>query len=273
MWIMKAQKRMENNLVSIMMPFYNEALCLSRAIEGIVQQTHEEWELLLLNDGSTDSSQAIAEGWEKADERITVFVSEKNRGQVATINWGMSLASGELLAFCDADDRWLPNKLEKQLAAMRKYGLQVVCGRSQYCVWDSAYVSSPTPSYGQITYNDMLGGNRIGFSTLLIHRKIIHMSEFTVMKNGLIHHDFVFLLQLYQKNPGLLVMEIPEVVCMIGLRVGLSANKFRAIQSQWWILRNVAGLSFVLTIKKMYQYMKFVLLKRGLKTMWQMLQA
>jgi hypothetical protein len=119
----------------------------------------------------------------------------------------------------------------------------------------------------------MLGGNRIGFSTLLIHKENIHMIEFTVMKNGLIHHDFVFLLQLYQQNPGLLVMEIPDVVCMIGLRVGLSANKFRAIQSQWWILRNVAGLSFVLTIKKMYQYMKFVLLKRGLKTMWQMLQA
>ena len=264
---------MENNMVSIIMPFYNEGFCLSRAIEGIVQQTHQEWELLLLNDGSTDSSQAIALDWAKTDERIKVFVSEKNRGQVATINWGMTLASGVFLAFCDADDRWLPNKLEKQLFAMHQYRVQVVCGRSQYCVWDSDYVSSPTPAYGQITYNDMLGGNRIGFSTLLIHRKNIHMPEFTALNNGLIHHDFMFLLQLFQQNPGLGVIEIPDVVCMIGLRDGLSANKWKAIQSQWSILRRVAGLSVLCALRKMYQYMKFVLRKRGLKSMWQMLKA
>lgn len=264
---------MENNMVSIIMPFYNEGLCLSRAIKGIMQQTFHEWELLLLNDGSTDNSQAIALSWAEADERIKVFAFEENRGQVAVINWGMTLASGVFLAFCDADDQWLPNKLEKQLFAMHQYRVQVVSGRSQYCVWDSAYVSSPTPSYGQITYNNMLGGNRIGFSTLLIHRKNIHMPEFTVMKNGRIHHDFVFLLQLFQQNPCLGVIEIPEVVCMIGLRDGLSANKWKAIQSQWWILRRVAGLSVWCALRKLYHYMKFVLRKRGLKTMWQMLQA
>jgi len=264
---------MENNRVSIVMPFYNEGQCLSRAIEGILKQTHPKWELLLLNDGSTDNSQAIASGWAEADERIKVFVSDRNRGQVAMINWGMTLASGVFLAFCDADDQWLPNKLEKQLFAILKYRVQVVCGRSQYCVWDSAFVSSPTPAYGQITYHDMLGGNRIGFSTLLIHRENVQMPEFKVMKNGLIHHDFVFLLQLFQQNPNLGVIEIPEVVCLIGLRDGLSANKWRAVQSQWWILRRVAGLSILCALWKMYQYVKFVLRKRGLKTMWQMLQA
>jgi len=270
---MKTLKRMENNMVSIILPFYNEGLDLSRAVEGITQQTYQEWELLLLNDGSTDNSRLIALGWAEADKRIKVYECGKNRGQVATINWGMTLASGAFLAFCDADDRWLPHKLEQQLFAVHQHNVQVVCGRSQYCVWGGAYVSSPTPAYGQITYNDMLGGNRIGFSTLLIDRKNIHMPEFTVMKNGLIHHDFVFLLQLFQQNSDLGVIEIPEVVCMIGLRDGLSANKWKAVQSQWWILRHVAGLSVLLVLRRMFHYMKFVLRKRGLKTMWQMLQA
>jgi hypothetical protein len=99
------------------------------------------------------------------------------------------------------------------------------------------------------------------------------MPEFTALNNGLIHHDFVFLLQLFQQNPGLGVIEIPDVVCMIGLRDGLSANKWKAIQSQWSILRRVAGLSVLCALRKMYQYMKFVLRKRGLKSMWQMLKA
>jgi len=273
MLIMKTMKLMENEMVSIIMPFYNESLCLSRAIAGIIQQTHQHWELLLLNDGSTDNSQAIALDWAEKDERIKVFVSEKNRGQVLTINWGISMVSGVFLAFCDADDVWLPHKIEKQLLALHECHVQLVCGRSQYCVWNGAYVSSPTPVYGRITYNDMLGGNRIGFSTLLIHRKNIHIPEFKVMNNGHIHHDFVFLLQLFQQNPGLGVLEIPEVVCMIGLRDGLSANKVKAIQSQWWILRNVAGLSVLFAFQKMFQYIKFVLRKRGLKTIWQMLWA
>jgi teichuronic acid biosynthesis glycosyltransferase TuaG len=264
---------MENSMVSIIMPFYNEGLYLSRAIEGIVQQTHQDWELLLLNDGSTDNSQLIAQGWADTDDRIKVYLSETNRGQVITINWGMTLASGQFLAFCDADDVWLPYKLEKQLLAIYEYRAHVVCGRSQYCMWAGAYVSSPTPAYGQINYNDMLGGNRIGFSTLLIHRNNIQIPEFTVLKNGLIHHDFVFLLQLFQHNPDVVVFEIPEVVCKIGLRDGLSANKWKAIQSQWWILRRVARLSVLLSLKKMYQYMKFVLRKRGLKTLWQMLKT
>ena len=263
--------KISESKVSIIMPFFNEGSRLDRAIEGVVNQSYSFWELILIDDGSTDNSLTIAKGWADNDLRVKVYVSEINRGQVFAINWGLELASGNIVAFCDADDVWLSHKLLKQLECMEQGSVHVVCGRSQYCNWETEYKSNPTPIYGKIKYNDLLGGNRVGFSTLLINRLGLEVPTFHALNDGLIHHDFIFLLQLFQRNQNLLVIELPEVVCMIGLREGLSSNKWRAIQSQWWILRQVAELPMVHSIWKMVLYTKFVLQKRGLRTIWHML--
>jgi teichuronic acid biosynthesis glycosyltransferase TuaG len=263
--------KISESKVSIIMPFFNEGSRLDRAIEGVVNQSYSFWELILIDDGSTDNSLTIAKEWAENDLRVKVYVSEINRGQVFAINWGLELASSNIVAFCDADDVWLSHKLLKQLECMEQGSVNVVCGRSQYCNWETGYKSNPTPIYGKIKYNELLGGNRVGFSTLLINRLGLEVPTFHALNDGLIHHDFVFLLQLFQRNKNLLVIELPEVVCMIGLREGLSSNKWRAIQSQWWILRQVAELPMVHSIWKMVLYTKFVLQKRGLRTIWHML--
>lgn len=263
--------RISESKVSIIMPFFNEGSRLYRAIEGVVNQSYRYWELLLIDDGSTDNSLTIAQEWADNDPRVKVYVSEINRGQVFAINWGLDLSSSSIVAFCDADDVWLSHKLLEQLECMERCAVHVVCGRSQYCNWETGYKSNPTPIYGTIKYNDLLGGNRVGFSTLLINRLGMEVPAFQALNHGLIHHDFVFLLQFFQRNEQLLVIELPAVVCMIGLREGLSSNKWRAIQSQWWILRHVAGLPIFHSIWKIVLYTKFVLQKRGLRTIWHML--
>ncbi len=100
-----------NPVLSIIMPVFNTAQFLRQSIEAIINQTFTEWELILVNDGSTDDSKLICEEYEKNDARIR-FVDKKNEGAGPTRNAGIAVARGEYLAFPDSDDWLEPNAYE-----------------------------------------------------------------------------------------------------------------------------------------------------------------
>ncbi len=105
-------------LVSVVMPFLNEARYLREAIESVRAQTYPTWELLLVDDGSTDGSSEIAVAYAGRDpERVRYLTHEnrRNRGTGPSRNLGLELGRGELVAFLDGDDFWLPFKLERQV--------------------------------------------------------------------------------------------------------------------------------------------------------------
>ena len=101
---------MNHPIVSIVMPAYNAAQFLHQAIQSVLHQTFTNFELLILDDGSTDRSLQVANQVASGDRRIHSF-SHPNRGVSATRNRGIKLARGSLIAFLDADDIWLPDKL------------------------------------------------------------------------------------------------------------------------------------------------------------------
>lgn len=111
---------MVNNLaVSIIIPVYNGQLFLEETILSVIDQTHSLWELILIDDGSTDQSYSICEKYELLDERIKAF-SKLNGGQGAARNYGIEKASNNYISFLDADDLWKKNKLEVQLDYFKK---------------------------------------------------------------------------------------------------------------------------------------------------------
>jgi len=115
-------------LVSIVVPVYNGEKYLKKTIESILEQTYSNFELLLINDGSRDSSAKLIDALVAADKRIKGF-SKENGGVANARNYGVSLAKGELIAFCDQDDLWLPDKLEKQLPLFENPNVGLVyCG-------------------------------------------------------------------------------------------------------------------------------------------------
>jgi glycosyltransferase involved in cell wall biosynthesis len=115
-------------LVSIVVPVYNGEKYLKKTIESILQQTYSNFELLLINDGSRDSSAKLIDALVATDKRIEGF-SKENGGVANARNYGVSLAKGELIAFCDQDDLWLPDKLEKQLPLFENPNVGLVyCG-------------------------------------------------------------------------------------------------------------------------------------------------
>lgn len=106
-------------LVSVIMPCYNCADYISDTIESIQSQTYQNWELLITDDCSSDNCCEIISEYAAKDSRIKLFHLEKNSGAGAARNNSIKEARGRFIAFCDSDDRWYPEKLEKQLAYMK----------------------------------------------------------------------------------------------------------------------------------------------------------
>lgn len=104
-------------LISIITPAYNAAEWIEETIQSVRNQTVKNWEWIIVNDGSEDNTEEILTNWARIDSRIQ-YVSQKNAGVGNARNEAIKLARAELLAFIDADDMWLPTKLEKQLNAI-----------------------------------------------------------------------------------------------------------------------------------------------------------
>ena len=102
-------------MVSVIIPVYNRAGMLERSVRSVMEQSLSDWELILVDDGSTDGSAGICDGFVAADPRIRAF-HKQNGGVSSARNLGLDEARGEWLAFLDADDRFYPDALEKALA-------------------------------------------------------------------------------------------------------------------------------------------------------------
>jgi teichuronic acid biosynthesis glycosyltransferase TuaG len=99
--------------ISIIMPAYNAVQYIKEAIQSVVDQTYQDWELLVINDGSTDQTLEVIQQFD--DERILVYTQEKNQGVSAARNVGLEQAKGEFICFLDADDVFPPNSLQSRL--------------------------------------------------------------------------------------------------------------------------------------------------------------
>ncbi len=106
-------------LVSIITPSYNSESYISETINSVLNQTYEIWELIIIDDCSTDKTQDLLNNYCKIDNRIKLFVNEKNLGSAISRNVGIKNSSGRFIAFLDSDDIWVKEKLEKQLFFMK----------------------------------------------------------------------------------------------------------------------------------------------------------
>ena len=116
----------KKDLISVILPVYNAEKYLKEAILSILNQSYSNFELIILNDGSKDSSMAIINKFKLIDSRIRV-IDRENKGLVYTLNEGLVIANGEFIARMDADDICLPNRFESQIMLMKDNKLDI-CG-------------------------------------------------------------------------------------------------------------------------------------------------
>ena len=106
-------------LVSIIMPSYNTASFIAESIQSVLSQTYKEWELIIIDDFSSDSTDEVVKPY-LDDERIKYIKNEKNSGAAVSRNRALREATGKWIAFLDSDDLWMPEKLERQIHFMEK---------------------------------------------------------------------------------------------------------------------------------------------------------
>ncbi|MBD5233348.1 MAG: glycosyltransferase family 2 protein [Bacteroidales bacterium] len=112
------------DLVSIITPTYNCASFIGRTIECVLRQTYTNWELLIVDDCSSDETKEIVKDFVQRDSRIKYFKLDSKSGTAIARNHALSLASGHYIAFLDSDDLWVENKLEKQIRFMKEHGIK-----------------------------------------------------------------------------------------------------------------------------------------------------
>lgn len=230
----------ERPLVSVIMPSYNAEAFLSAAIASVVGQTESRWELIIIDDCSTDRSFRIAQQWRSRDERITALRNEVNSGVARTRNRGIGMARGQYIAFLDSDDVWLPEKLERQIAKMREANAQI-CYCSYAIIGESgdpvrADYLVPT----RARFRDILKENYMQCSAMVIRADIVKKIRFNP---SYYHEDYV--LGLDMLRAGYKAVGCREILLQWRyLAHSRSFDKRKGAANRWRIYRSYLKLPF-----------------------------
>ncbi len=229
---------MNKLLVSVIMPAYNAEDYIEAAIRSVMAQTVTDWELFVLDDGSTDNTCAVVEALEKEDFRVRLLRNERNLGAANTRNRGFELSRGNYVALLDSDDVWKPDKLEKQIALLEETGADFAY--CSYAIVDAGGnpVKRDYIVPEQVSFESLLRENCIGCSTVLLKGEVVKKHRFTP---NFFHEDYVLWLQLIQA--GLRGVGCTQVLASWRyIATSRSFDKKKAAQNRWRIYRDYLKL-------------------------------
>lgn len=219
--------------VTVVMPIYNAKRFLEEAIESVVHQTYENWELLLVDDCSKDGSLEIARRYEQEDRRIRVIANEQNQGVAMSRNTGIKEAKGEYIALLDSDDVWVSTKLEKQIALIMEKNATIV-----YCSYDFIDESGKPILKPYIVpectnFEKMLVSSVMSCSTVLIEAEFFKKHLF---KKEFYHEDYVLWMEMLKEKID--VVGLSDVYAHYRKVSGSrSDNKINAAKQRWKVFR------------------------------------
>lgn len=220
-------------LVSIITPVYNSEEFLKETIESVLRQSYENWELILVDDCSTDSSRKIISDYANKDRRIKPVFLKKNSGAGFSRNSGIDNAKGDLIAFLDSDDLWHQDKLKEQLHFMKIKNVNMVY-TWYYNVNEKGQKISYSKTPKQISFILLMFNNYILTSSLIFKKSILNDIRFSEIRK---RQDWVFFLDILKS--GVKAYSLDK--CLVYYRksnTSLSANKFRLIKSNLSVIAN-----------------------------------
>ncbi|WP_270806358.1 glycosyltransferase family 2 protein [Aeromonas sp. QDB62] len=225
-------------IVSIIMPTYNSALTVLSSIKSVQQQSYAHWELLITDDCSTDNTIELVRELAINDPRISIEVNPVNSGAGFSRNQSINRSKGKYIAFLDADDLWLTNKLSTQVAYMEQTG--VVFTYTGYQKFSDAGLGGVIMPPMRVTYNKLLKGCVIGCLTAMYNAEMLGRQTMPLIRKRQDMGLWLKLLRLCDEAYG-----IPEVLAHYRTDSGMSQNKINAAHYQWRLYRDVVGLNFL----------------------------
>lgn len=230
---------MQEGLVSIIIPFYNTEKYLEESIISVISQTYINWELLLVDDASTDSSITIARKYEAQDKRIKVFSLEQNKGKADAINYALDFVRGQYVAFLDGDDIWMPEKLDHQIRFMQKGDISISNTAYVQINENGTRLKRVFKAREKVDYSRMLLDCPVGSSTVVYNIKKIGIQRIPSIRK---RSDDALWLQILRITPY--IWGLNEVLMKYRLRgTSLSASKFSLIKYHWELYRSIEKMN------------------------------
>lgn len=172
-----------SHLVSIIMPAYNAENHIAASIHSVLKQTYAQWELIVVDDGSTDGTAAVVERFSALDARIK-YIFQPNGGQASARNTGLRNSRGDLIAFLDADDLWVSEKLTLQIAKIEESGADVVFSDG-FVFYDDERAAQTGffevafgEHQGAAMFKLLFANNRIAILSVLARRNVLARVQF-----------------------------------------------------------------------------------------------
>ncbi|WP_223558151.1 glycosyltransferase family 2 protein [Chryseobacterium lathyri] len=199
---------MNNTAISIIVPCYNQAAYLDECLQSLADQTFTGWECIIVNDGSGDNTEEIAQRWVEKDRRFQ-YISKENGGISSARNAGLQRASGDYIQFLDSDDTLHREKFAKNLAGAKKYPLIL----SQFTIYKN---KTHFPGYNRIekdfaTFENIVFEWNLKF-TIPIHCALISrklLEGFTFDTSLSINEDWLMWMYITRNNPEVLLIDEP----------------------------------------------------------------
>jgi len=225
--------------VSIITPTYNSQDFIHQTIEAIINQSYTNWELLITDDYSTDATWSILTKYAESEPRIKIFRLEQNLGPGVARNNSIKHAKGRYIAFCDSDDVWVSDKLEKQLRFLNKNNIQFTYSAYQKIDEENkkgGIVKPPTI----VSYNNLLKTCSIGCLTAIYDTEKIGKIYMPEIRK---RQDYGLWLKIFQR-----IGTTKGMVEVLGFyrerKNSVSSNKVKAAQYHYKVLREVAQIPF-----------------------------
>ncbi len=242
---------MQKPLVSIIIPCYNASKTIAQTIESVLAQTYDNWEMIIVDDCSTDTTAEVIARYQERDKRIKYIKTEQPSGSPATPrNTALDNARGEYLAMLDSDDSWIPEKLQEQLEFARKHNYDFVYSNYEKMNCEGKRNNRIIRLRAVSSYWSTLESNSIPCLTVLIKRELLGFRRFRHIPK----EDYALWLEILKEgnkayNTGKTHAVYREQT------ISRSGNKFAMVAEQWYILRKIEGVKLLPALYFMSTYM------------------
>ena len=228
-------------LVSIITPSYNCADYIGETIESVQAQSYTDWEMIIVDDCSTDDSREIVRQYADKDSRIKLHVLAQNSGAAVARTAAMQAAVGKFMAFLDSDDLWYPDKLEKQLAFMHENHHAFTSTSYSQIDFSGKDLNRIVKTPKRVSYDRLLLDCPVGNSTVMYD--VEKMGKFEVPDIRKRNDDALWLKMLKREK---YIWGMPDVLMKYRVRPGsISSNKLSLVKYHWALYRDIEHLSLV----------------------------
>lgn len=223
-------------MISIIMPAYNSARYISASIASVQAQTWKNWELIIIDDCSTDKTSEIVTSFVVSDPRVRQIKNNENSGVAQSRNIGIANASGDWIAFLDSDDCWTPDKLSQQMNFARKHMAEFTFTGSAFMDENSYPLSHYLSVPNKVSYKELLKQNIISCSSVLIKQKLLLAYP---MSSDDMHEDFAVWLQIL-KDKEIYAYGLDQPLLIYRLSSSSkSGNKLKAARMTFRVYRYI----------------------------------